>query len=452
MRLRRAVDESGFVQVPWEVDEVGRVMVGSATLMERPQPYHLPLELARGKLNQVRCQAHDWQAGGLELPVGLAEQIHQASLRFGRAATDMPSEESARQAQAALAEGYRVADELVRVYTEQVFRLRHQRAERLDTALGSRLGSSVPAAEAAAVLRAAGNTVCLPLAWSDVEPAEADYRWDGQDALLEWAEGAGLRVVGGPLIDFSSSRLPGWLWMWERDLPSLTSFLCSYVQAVVRRYRGRIQRWQLTAASNCATVLSLGEDELLWLTVRLAEAARQVDPGLELVVGIAQPWGEYLAVADRVHSPFLFADTLVRSGLSLAALDVELVMGVTPRGSYCRDLLDTSRLLDLYALLGVPVQVTLGYPAAERTDADADPDCRVAGGRWRGGVSPEGQAGWAAAFATLAVCKSYVDAVYWTHARDGEPHQFPHCGLLDPADRPRPVAQPLAELTSQQLR
>ena len=39
-------------------------------------------------------------------------------------------------------------------------------------------------------------------------------------------------------------------------------------------------------------------------------------------------------------------------------------MGVTPRGSYCRDLLETSRILDLYALLGLPLRVTLGYPSS----------------------------------------------------------------------------------------
>src|SRR5206468_1482903 len=143
--------------------------------------------------------------------------------------------------------------------------------------------------------------------------------------------------------------------------------------AAVKRYGQRIRRWQLTAASNCASVLSLGEDELLWLTVRLAEVVRQIDPGLELIVGVAQPWGEYMAQEDRIHSPFIFADTLVRSGLNLAALDLELVSGVTPRGSYCRDLLETSRLLDLYALLGVPLRVTMAYPSANTSDPKADP-------------------------------------------------------------------------------
>ena len=31
----------------------------------------------------------------------------------------------------------------------------------------------------------------------------------------------------------------------------------------------------------------------------------------------------------------------------------------------------------------------------------------------------------------LALCKPYVQGVQWTHFRDAEPHQFPHCGLLD---------------------
>src|SRR5262249_11243917 len=152
------------------------------------------------------------------------------------------------------------------------------------------------------------------------------------------------------------------------DVPSMAAFMCRFVEAAVRRYRTRIRRWQLSAASNWASVLSLSEDELMVLTARLGEAARQVDPSLELTIGISQPWGEYMARADRAYSPFIFADHLVRSGVNLSGLNLELVMGVQGRGSYGRDPLDTSRLLDLYALLGVPLHVTLGYPAGAQTD------------------------------------------------------------------------------------
>jgi hypothetical protein len=452
LTLRRSVDESGYLAVPWEIDGAGRLMGGTATLMERPAPYHLQVEQARGKVNQVRCQAADWVAGGLVLPDELAARIQQATRAFGRAVIEPPSEEAGRLAQEALTLGYQTAHDLVQVYVDQVFQIRHQRSPALDTALGVRLGDRVPEGPAAAALLAAGNGVRLPLSWHAAEPGEGQFNWEPHDALLDWALGQGLDVSAGPLIDFSSARLPEWLWLWEKDLSSLASFMCTYVETAIRRYRGRIRRWQLSAASNCARVLSLGEDELLWLTVRLAETARQVDPGLEVVVGLTQPWGEYMAAEDRIHSPFIFADTLIRTGLTLAALDLELVMGVSPRGSYCRDLLEASRLLDLYSLLGVPLAVTLGYPSAEGPDPVADPELVVGAGRWRDGLSPATQADWAAAFTALAVAKPYVQAVHWAHWSDAEPHQFPHCGLVDADGRVKPAAQALHDLRSKHLR
>jgi hypothetical protein len=449
---RREVDESGSLLAPWEVEASGFLMGSTATLMERSQPYVLRVELARGKVNQLRCQASDWLAGGLQMPDALDRLVHDTSLTFGRAVTQDDAHQAGEIAQRALTQAYDAADQLVRLYTDQVFQVRHQRQDRLETVLGCRVGPGMPEGEAARALVAACNAVSLPLTWSEVEPAEADYRWQPFDDLAEWARGQGLSVMAGPLIDFSAARLPDWLWLWERDLQSVASFMCDYVETAVKRYRGQIRTWQLTTASNSGSVLALGEEELLYLTVKLVEAARQVEPSLELIVGVAQPWGDYLALEDRTRSPFIFSDELIRSGLHLAGLDLELVMSVSPRGSYCRDLLETSRLLDLYALLGVPLRVTLGYPSAAGADSRADPDLRVDGGRWRGGLSPATQAEWAEAFAALALCKPYVRGVQWTHLSDAEPHQFPHCGLLDAANASKPVAQSLAGLREQHLR
>jgi hypothetical protein len=456
LTMRRSVDESGYLVLPWVVDGAGRLMGTSATLMESPSPYHLEIELARGKVNQVRCQAADWQAGGLQVPADLVQRVHDASAAFSKAVTLPSSEQAGERARSALRLAYQAADQLVRVYGEQMLSVRHQRQPRLDTVLGCRLGSVIPEGASADALRAGFKEICVPLSWSEIEPVEAgSYRWDAADALIDWAAvpsaASTWSVTAGPLLDFSSARLPGWLWLYERDVATMANFMCGYVQTAVRRYRGRIRRWQLTAASNCAALLSLDEDELLWLTVRLVEAARQVDPALELVIGIAQPWGEYMVSEDRIHSPFIFADTLIRAGLNLAALEVELVMGVSPRGSYCRDLLETSRLLDLYALLGVPMRVTLGYPSGTGPDPDADPDYRVAAGHWRDGIQPGSQADWAAAFASLAICKPGVHGVYWTHFSDSEPHQFPHCGLVDTRGSPKPALEKLRKLREAHL-
>jgi hypothetical protein len=450
--IRRTVEESGNVLVPWEVDNAGRLMSNSATLMERPLPYSLAVELARGKVNQLRCQVADWRAGGLALPASLARDVQEISFAFGRAATRESPDESGIEARQALNGAYTAAEQVVGIYLDQVFQIRHTRQPRLDTTLGVRLGSAVPEGPAVEELIQASNAVGLPLAWNVSEPSPGKFSWDAHDALLAWAESRQLEVTAGPLVDFSAARLPDWLWSHERDLSALGRFMCRYVEAAVRRYRGRIRRWQLTAASNSASLLSLGEDELLLLTVRMAEAAKQVDPALDVIIGLAQPWGEFMAIEDRNHSPFVFADTLIRSGLTLAGLDLELVMGVTPRGSYCRDLLETSRLLDMYALLGLPLRMTLGYPSAPSSDAWADPDLHVGAGHWRSGFSPESQADWTRAFATLAICKPFVQAIHWTHFNDAEPHTFPHAGLVDAQGNVKPALAHLRELREQHLK
>jgi len=242
------------------------------------------------------------------------------------------------------------------------------------------------------------------------------------------------------------------LWLWENDVASMATFMCRFVESAVRRYANRIRRWQLTAASNCAAVLGLGEDELLGLTGRLVETVRQINPSLELSIGIAQPWGDYMAATERVHSPYVFADTLIRYGVHLSAVDIEFIMGVTPRGSYGRDLLEVSRILDFYALLGVPLRVTFGYPSSSEPDHDSDPELSASAGFWRAGFTPESQADWAASFGALALCKPRVSAVQWVHWSESEFHAFPNCGLVDAQGNPKPGLAQLRQLRERYLR
>ena len=208
-------------------------MGATATLMERPHPYQLLVELARGKVNQLRCQASDWQAGGLQISSDLQQEIRGTASAFGRAIVLADADDMNREAQAARDLAYEVADRLVRTYVDQVFHIRRQRQPRLESTLGCRLGVTPPTPETTALVKETFNTVHLPLAWHLVEAEEATYNWQPHDAALTWAEANGLPVVAGPLIDFSSLQLPPWLWLWERDLPNMAGFMCKFVEAAV---------------------------------------------------------------------------------------------------------------------------------------------------------------------------------------------------------------------------
>jgi len=65
MHCQRDASESGRFFVPWSVAGRGKPILGTATLGERRNAYNLAVELARGRLNDVRNQMADWRQMGL---------------------------------------------------------------------------------------------------------------------------------------------------------------------------------------------------------------------------------------------------------------------------------------------------------------------------------------------------------------------------------------------------
>jgi hypothetical protein len=98
------------------------------------------------------------------------------------------------------------------------------------------------------------------------------------------------------------------------------------------------------------------------------------------------------------------------------------------------------------------LRVTLGYPSTDAPDPRASPEVKVAAGSWRHGFSLECQADWASCYAALTLCKPSVRGVQWVHLSDAEPHLFPHCGLFDAQNKPKPVLQRLRRLREEHLR
>ncbi len=428
--LRRDNDDSGCVNAPWEIPGAGWLMGATASLMERTAPYQFLIELARGKVNQVRSQASDWKLGGLDIPPEIDEQIRKATHTFGNAVLAIDATEANQLAEEALRQAYMAADSLVALYVERVLSYRSQLNQGFDSGLGVRLNEPPPSL-IEDDCRLTFNAVAAPMTWRTIEPLESNYHWECADGTIEWALANQMVATGGPLIDFSWYGIPDWLKPWEGDLPSLSSFMCDYIETVVSRYRDKVRRWLICSGSNCARALRLSEEDMIRLTARLVEAAWGIDPQFEVLVGLAQPWGEYLSGDYFNYSPFKFADTLLRAGLPLAGFELEWHMGVQPRGIWCRDPLEASRLLDLFSILGVPLQIGLSYPSSAEPDPQADPEQRLGQAGWWHGLTPLAQAEWAETFTGLALAKGNVIGVFWDHLSDAMPHRFPNAGLVD---------------------
>src|SRR5262245_31881895 len=75
--LKAPVEENGGAAIPWRLADERTVVLSTTTLASRKQSYPLLLELARGKVGQVRNQAGEWQATGLGFPPEIENRLKE---------------------------------------------------------------------------------------------------------------------------------------------------------------------------------------------------------------------------------------------------------------------------------------------------------------------------------------------------------------------------------------
>ncbi len=447
--LERGISESACLQIPWRVEGHGLAVLSTATLCERMQPYYLPLELVRGKIAQVRNQLSEWQAIGMEIPATVEAGLAAVVRFFGQAVVGEPgSPESTRLADEALRRALDTAALLALSYTEQALAFRRRQSPKLPTLLGADLGSSVPDDHLGGQLLQAFNLGNVPMTWREVEATEGGYCWDVCDRQVEWCRAHGLAVSAGPLLQLNDRSIPDWLHLCDGDFESIHSFACQFVEAVVSRYRGRVDLWLSAGRINTAELLSLREEERVRLAARAVELTRSLDPEAQILVSFDQPWAEYLSRREHDFPPLHFADALLRADLGLTGLALEINLGYSPGGTLPRDLLDFSQQVDYWSYLGVPLVVAVTVPSGSHADPLAQRQTMPPLEDW----TPATQQAWVNRYVPLLLAKPSVQGILWSQLRDSEPHGFPHGGLFDLRRHPKPALRQLASIRQAHLR
>jgi hypothetical protein len=89
-------------------------------------------------------------------------------------------------------------------------------------------------------------------------------------------------------------------------------------------------------------------------------------------------------------------------------------------------------------MLGIPLHVTLAFPSASGPDANCISQLEVDADQWKRPWSDECQAEWIDCYLPMLMAKQSVVGISWSHFSDAAPHYFPHAGLLDAQNRPKP--------------
>jgi hypothetical protein len=444
---RRESSESARLHIPWPMPGYGRPVLSTASLRERDAPYHLSVELARGRLGSLRDQVASWQIAGMVVPDEAAAALADAHSAFAEAAcAQEDADRAAAAASVSLSSSCRAADALVSAYVRQRLTARRRRSSHLPVLLSCPLGLLRPGGAWEKLFVTAFTATSVAMEWRNVELRQGDYEWTLPDEQASFAERNRLVIAAGPLLDFSPGGLPEWLWQWSHDYYGLQCFVSDYVETAVSRYAGRIRLWEIAARANTGGAISLDEEHRLALTARAVEVARQIDDELQLSLRVDQPWGEYQAEGRHRLSPLQFVDALVRSGVGLASITLEIAVGARPGGSDYRDRFEISRLLDLWSALGLPLTVCLAFPSQGRRDPAAAEGIEVAPPQSPAPWGEPAQAEWLAGVMPVLMAKAAVVGIEWTHFSDALPHRFPHAGLVSADGAAKPALERLTRL------
>ena len=246
--------------------------------------------------------------------------------------------------------------------------------------------------------------------WERFEPEEKNYTWSDPDRPLdEWLCSTNIKAKGHPVTWFTF-HTPRWIQEKGKDFEALKTAMYEHVYDIVRRYKGKIDVWDVTnEAHDWNNILGLTHEQMVEIHKVTCEAARKANPDALLTINVNMPWGNYIArrhtsagpTDRRMISPLQFIQMLEDAGLDYDVIGIQLYYPI-------RDLAEISRQIDRYARFGKPIHITeLG------THSEYSSDYIRSSAMWHGRWTEELQADWVEQFYTLCFGKPEIKAIVW---------------------------------------
>ena len=454
LTITREISNSGKLHMTCPVDGIGYRVLSTCSLRCLPDDAHpLPLEFARGSCYRARIQSDIWQRAGLNLSERFQALLGQGTTAFLEAAACQGDpDKSAEVAIKAIGLLEAAITDLGESYCVQSIAFRKQREPQIGTLMAATVIPPSPVdSPHTELFTSAFNAAAVRLSWSEIETDSGSFQFDQARSTIDFLTSKGMRVIGGPLIDFRTRLMPHWLYLFDDDFESLLKAVVHYVETTVTKLRGKVQLWNCATGLNTPGPLALDDEQAMRMAVGILQAVRRIDPNTPAIISFDQPFGEYLAKDRDAISPMQFADALVRSGLGMAGIGLECRLHYQEHATQPRSAVDFGQMIDRWATLGMPLLVQLVAPGDTDTDTSAVAPSDVLKYRDVSKDPSSEQLRVAGPLIRMLLAKHIVHGIVWDSWSDAEPHVMTHGGLIDHQGHSRPLLEYLTRVRKEFL-
>jgi len=481
LSLERNSSESACLYINLILENTGELVLSTATLPERAEPYFLALELARGTVDRINAQLFLWQEGGLEVTPELAAKCSElndrlAGLVFGYARLQVETEsatdheapgdgdeggvgptnagsvserqigfaESAPESPEKVTRLQKLDSECAVLLRNAVERIHELAAEFSDYVLALRIAHDGGLRSLLGVIlsgerledidqRAPAWASFIACPIQDLNESVSENSWEATQAMCSKLS-AGARLLSvGPLLDYAARSLPTWL--QSDDTFELQRQIASnYAQSFAREFGSSPQLVYVAAGINGIATRNLTYPQQLQLTVDMLEGLEYVRSDIKTLVSFDQPWGERLGFGAGGTHPLHIADALLRHGLQITSFGLEINLSYWLQGSFCRDPFRWVDLIDVWSQFGLPLFIILSAPNQCLPDQESGSPLRLdqlfRDKRVRGRMTQPQLLQHLQTVIEVLLCKPIVNGVVWRQWQDDSEMRFIGSGLL----------------------
>jgi hypothetical protein len=193
----------------------------------------------------------------------------------------------------------------------------------------------------------------------------------------------------------------------------------------------------------------LGYPQQLQLTIDMLHLIEESTCEVPSLISFDFPWAERLASSVGGIHPLQIADTLLRQGLGISFLGLDINLDYWPGGSVVRDPLQWIDMIDIWSQLGLPLVICFRMPIGSPVSPVSDPN-RIFS-EVRSNITDQVRMNLLETVVPMMIARPSVHGILFRQWCDSDDLRFPNGGLAQDDGTPKAVVDLLIDLRERYL-